>query len=107
MRAEPGGSQLLDKIAQSSVDDRVAWLAEMRAAGIRSVWQQVDRAGIVDPIEVAEFVLGRLYPDLRDASLDEVLRQLRVAQAAGTWSGFERPGGPPLTPITTAGIDPP
>lgn len=82
---------LLARIEESGVDDRVAWLAEMRAAGMRSVWDQVDRAGIVEPLEIAEFLLRRLYPELRGPSLDDVLAQLRAARAAGTWSGFERP----------------
>ena len=91
MRADPGRSGILNRIAASTVDDRVAWLAEMRAAGIRSVWEQVDRAGLVEPLEVAEFLLRRLYPGMREAALDETLGQLRAALAAGTWAGFERP----------------
>ena len=91
MRPDPGRLDLLGRIAASSVEDRVDWLAEMRAAGMRSVWQQVDRAGITDPLEVAEFLLRRLYPDLPPASLAEILEQLRAAHAAGTWTGFARP----------------
>ena len=91
MRPDPGHAALVDRLAQTSVDARVAWLAEMRAAGIRSAWEQVDRAGIVEPLEVAEFLLRRLYPGLRGAALDQVLGQLRAEHVAGTWSGFERP----------------
>lgn len=66
-------------------------MAELRANGRWSVWQQVDAAGISDPVEVAEFVLRRLYPDEREAWFAEVLGQLQAAHRAGTWNGFRRP----------------
>ena len=92
MRPEPGGSDLRAQIAASSVDERVAWLAEMREAGKRSAWQQVDRAGITAPLEVAEFLLRRLYPAQSDVWFERVVAQLRAAEAAGAWTGFDRPG---------------
>jgi hypothetical protein len=93
VRPDPGRADLLERIAQSSVDERVAWLATMREAGIRSAWQQVDRAGLSDPLQIAEFLLRRLYPNLPEASLAALLAKLRSEHEAGAWSGFARPEG--------------
>ena len=75
----------------SSVD-RTGVVATLRANGQWAVWRQVDAAGLQDPVEVAEFVLRRLYPNERASWYTDVLDQLRAARAAGTWSGFARPG---------------
>ena len=93
MRPDPGRADLLARLAESSVEDRVAWLATMRDAGLRSAWQQVDRAGITDPVEVAAFLLRRLYPRESEAWFRAVVAELREAHAAGAWSGFARPSG--------------
>jgi hypothetical protein len=63
----------------------------MREAAVRSVWQQLDDAAIADPVDQADFLLRRLYPDESEAWFAAVLDQLRAAHAAGTWSGFRRP----------------
>jgi cobalamin biosynthesis Mg chelatase CobN len=91
VRPESGQASLDDRIAASTVEERVGWMASMRQAGVRSVWQQVDAAGISDPVEVAEFVLRRLYPEQSAAWFAQILAHLRAANQAGTWSGFQRP----------------
>ncbi len=91
MRVELAQAALDARIAASTVEERVGWLAAMRQAGLRSVWEQVDAAGVSDPVEVAEFLLRRLYPEQSERWFAEVLGQLRAAHAAGTWSGFRRP----------------
>jgi hypothetical protein len=91
VRPDPGRNALLEQVARSSVDARVAWLATMRDAGIRSAWQQVDRAGLSDPLEVAEFLLRRLFPNQSEAWLAATLTTLRTESEAGRWSGFVRP----------------
>jgi hypothetical protein len=63
----------------------------MRDRAFALVWQQVDRAGIVDPLEQAMFVLGRLYPDMPDAVVQQVRADLAAERAAGGWHGFDRP----------------
>ena len=78
-------------IASMSASERTAVAAELRANGRWAVWRQVDAAGIHDPVEVAEFVLRRLYPEEREGWFREILDQLRAARAAGTWTGFARP----------------
>jgi hypothetical protein len=91
MRPDPGRELQESAIALMSVSDRTARMAELRANGRWAVWQLADGAGLTDPIEVAEFVLRRLYPEQLDVWFTEVLDQLRAARAAGTWSGFQRP----------------
>jgi hypothetical protein len=91
VRADPGRQALLARLADSTVEERVAWLAAMRDAGMRSAWQQVDRAGLVDPIEIADFLLRRIYPEESEAWFGKVVEALRSERAAGTWHGFTRP----------------
>lgn len=92
MRAEPSRAAMDARVAASSVADRVAWLAAMREAALQIVWQQVDAAGITDPVEQAEFLLRRLYPEESESWFLAVIDRLRAARAAGTWNGFQRPG---------------
>ena len=80
------------RVAASSVADRVAWLSAMRKAALQIVWQQVDAAGIDDPVEQADFLLRRLYPEESESWFAGVVDRLRAAHAAGTWNGFPRPG---------------
>jgi hypothetical protein len=78
-------------MAAASVEERVEWVAAMRLAGLRSVWQQPDGAGISDPVEQADFILRRLYPEMPDGWFDDIVGELRALHAAGRWPGFRRP----------------
>ncbi len=91
MRPDPGRMAQEAALASMASLERTAQMAELRRNGLWAVWQQVDAAGIADPVEQAEFVLRRLYPEESDAWLARILDQLRAAHAAGTWSGFRRP----------------
>ncbi len=93
MRPDPGRPLQESVIASMSTLDRTARMAELRANGLWIVWRQVDQAGLTDPLEVADFILRRLYPEQKDAWFAEVLGQLRSAQALGAWNGFQRPTG--------------
>jgi len=78
-------------LASMTTMERTSRMAQLRANGRWLVWRQVDSAGIDDPIEAAEFVLRRLYPEASAGWLAQILEQLRVARAAGSWNGFSRP----------------
>jgi hypothetical protein len=91
MRADPGQAALDGRVAASSVAERVAWVATMRRAAHMIVWQQADALGIIDPVEQAEFLLRRLYPNESEAWFESVVSRLRAAHEGGTWSGFKRP----------------
>lgn len=54
------------------------------------VWAQADRAGEMDEVERARFLLRRLYPDLEGPRLDAILARLEAERAAGTWLGIRR-----------------
>lgn len=43
-----------------------------------------------EPVEQAEFLLRRLYPEESESWFLGVIDRLRAARAAGTWNGFQR-----------------
>lgn len=91
MRPEPGQTDLDAAIVRASVEARVAWVTEKRALALRIVWQQLDAAGIDDPIEQARFLLGRLYPDMPLAWRESAIAALAERYADGRWHGYPRP----------------
>lgn len=91
MQPEPGQAQLDAAIREASVEARVAWVTSKRALAIRIVWQQLDAAGISDPIEQARFLLGRLYPDMPTAWREGTMAALAERHVHGRWHGFPRP----------------
>jgi len=91
MHPELGQAELDRRIAAASIEERVEWVAIARLAGLRSVWQQADAAGISDPVEQADFILRRLYPEMPEAWFEDIVGQLRALHAAGRWNGFRRP----------------
>ena len=91
MQIDPGQLQLDARIAQSGAEERAAWAAERRLTGMRIVWQQADEAGVTDPVEQADFLLRRLYPEMPESWFRDVVAKLAALHAAGTWHGFERP----------------
>ena len=64
----------------------------LRANGFARVWAQADRAGEMTELERARFLLRRLYPDLEGPRLESIMERLAAEWAAGTWTGFRRPG---------------
>lgn len=91
MHPDPGQAALDRRVAAASVEKRVEWVATMRLAGLRTVWQQVDAAGVTDPVEQADFILRRLYPEMPEAWFEDIVGQFRSLHAAGRWNGFRRP----------------
>ena len=91
MHSELGQAELDRRIAAASVEERTGWMAAARLAGLRSVWQQADAAGLSDPVEQADFILRRLYPEMPETWFDDIVGQLRALHAAGRWNGFRRP----------------
>lgn len=61
------------------------------------VWQQVDAAAVTHPVEQADFLLRRLYPEMPESWLRDVVGKLSALHAAGEWHGFERPALAPTT----------
>jgi len=91
MQPDPGQAGWDARVAAASVEERVRWTAEKRSQGLRTVWQQVDAAGIDDPVEQADFILRRLYPEMPESWFADVVAKLAAKHAAGEWDGFQRP----------------
>ncbi len=54
-------------------------------------WQQVEAAGITHPVEQADFLLRRLYPEMPETWFRDVVAKLRALHEREEWRGFERP----------------
>ena len=91
VRPDPGLAAQEAVLASMTSLERTSRMAELRRTGRWSLWQQVDSAGMTDPVAVAEFMLRRLYPEMSESWFETILAQLRAAHAAGTWTGFVRP----------------
>ena len=79
-----------------SVEARRAERLRLRDRGRLLAWQAADAMGPMSELERAEFLLRRLHPMLPEVALQQILGQLAVAEAAGEWSGFERPEPLPI-----------
>ncbi|MGK2851961.1 MAG: hypothetical protein ACSLFN_13745 [Candidatus Limnocylindrales bacterium] len=86
-------------LAQAQLDERVRMAGpkgRMRLHGVMYrqafdlVWAQADRAGEMTELELARFLLRRLYPDLEGPRLESIMTRLAAEWAAGTWTGFRR-----------------
>ncbi len=93
MRPAPGADVLEDILREVGPDERARTGADLRRRGFLLVWDQVDRAPAMTPVEEAMFVLGRLYPEMPDVHRESIRRQLQADYDGGTWRGFERPEG--------------
>ena len=91
MRPDPGRAAQEALIAEASVARRIEIAIELRERGLRLVWQQADAAGLNDPVEQADFVLRRLYPEMPEAWMREVVARLAARHDAGKWAGSKRP----------------
>jgi hypothetical protein len=84
---------LLDRrLVEAGLEGRRATHDRLRAKGFARVWAQADRAGEMTELELARFLLRRLYPDLEGTLLDGIMAGLESEWHAGTWTGFVRPG---------------
>lgn len=92
MRPDPGRDELERIHAGMTADDRARLGQELRARGLLTVWDQVDRAGPMEPLEEALFILDRLYPTMLPAHRASFRRQMGADIRAGRWGGFTRPG---------------
>jgi hypothetical protein len=96
MRPDPGRDLLEARMAELTRDERALISMELRARGFASVWDQLDRSGITDPVEQVMFLIGRLYPEMPAVHVEQLRRQFAERHAAGTWHGPERPA--PIAP---------
>lgn len=95
MRPDPGRDVLERIHAGMTRDERARIGQRLREDGFRLVWDQVDRAGPMGPVQEGMFILDRLYPEMPSAHRESFHRQLQAAYERGAWAGFQRP---PRTP---------
>jgi len=91
MRPDPGRVKQESLIASMSSLERTRQTALLRERGMWMAWQQVDQNALDDPLQQAEFILRRLYPEMPEVWFQDVLAKLAAKHAAGEWNGFERP----------------
>ena len=95
MRPDPGRDVLERIHAVMTRDERARIGQRLREDGFRLVWDQVDRAGPMSPVQEGMFILDRLYPQMPAAHRESFHRQLQASYERGAWAGFKRPPGTP------------
>lgn len=80
-----------DRLREAGPEARMRNHDRMYRDAFRLVWAQADRAGPMTELELARFLLRRLYADLEGERLDAIMAQLETEWQAGTWTGFSRP----------------
>lgn len=91
MRPDPGRDLLEDIHARMTPDERARLNQGLREEGLRHVWDQVDRAKPMEPVEEGLFILDRLYPEMRPTQRESFRRQMQASYDRGEWRGFQRP----------------
>ena len=82
---------LLDRrLIEAGLAGRRTAHVRLRAKGFARVWAQADRAGPMTELELARFLLRRLYPDLEGPRLESIMDRLECEWQAGSWTGFRR-----------------
>lgn len=82
-----------ERLREAGPDARMRAHDRMYHDAFRLVWAQADRAGPMSELEIARFLLRRLYPDLEGERLESIMSRLEAEWHAGTWTGFVRTVG--------------
>jgi len=101
MRPDPGRDLMDARLRAAGPDAWARTALELRARGFALAWDQLDRAGIGEPVERALFLIDRLYPEMPAAHRAQIEAGLAAARDAGTWHGPVRP--PAAAPTADAG----
>ncbi len=95
MWPDPGAAQLAAARRAWTVRERLRLAEELRDRAFDLAWaalrEREEAVGRLDELSRARFVLRRLYPEMAEARLDEVMDQLAAARSRGTWPGFVPP----------------
>ena len=92
MAVDLAQTQLDERLREAGPIGRMRLHGRMYRQAFALVWAQADRAGEMTELELARFLLRRLYPDLEGPRLESIMERLAVEWDAGTWTGFRRPG---------------
>ena len=95
MWPDPGAAELAAARRAWTVRERLQLAEELRDLAFDLAWsalrEREEAVGRLDELSRARFVLQRLYPEMTDARLAEVMDQLAARRAEGTWTGFTPP----------------
>jgi hypothetical protein len=80
-----------ERLREAGPDGRMRLNDRMYRDAFQLVWLQADRAGPMTELELARFLLRRLYPDLEGERLETIMARLEAEWLAGTWTGLNRP----------------
>lgn len=83
-----------ERLREAGPDSRMRIHDQMYRNALRLVWAQADRAGPMSELELARFLLRRLYLDLEGERLEAIMARLEAEWRAGTWTGLSRPAPP-------------
>jgi hypothetical protein len=92
VRPDPGRDLHERMLSAMGPADRARIGQQQRWRASLVIWQQLDERGLDDPVEQAEFILRRRYPEMPEWWFGDVVAKLRAEHASGRWKGFERPG---------------
>lgn len=79
--------------------DRWRISAELRARGLALVWDQLDRAAPMGPVEQVMFLIDRLYPEMPAAHRATFQGRFQAELDAGRWHGPVRPAPSESDPV--------
>lgn len=91
MAVDHAQSAFDQRLRDAGPDARMRLHDQMYRQAFTLVWAQADRADEMTELELARFLLRRLYPDLEGARLDAIVARLEADGRAGTWHGLRRP----------------
>ena len=79
----PGERELLERIVRETPDARAARRAYERWVTARRLWAAIDDAGITDDAGRAQFIAGRLWPDMPQAWAEALVARTNERALAG------------------------
>ena len=97
VRPDPGSDLMDARLRAAGPDTWARTSMELRARGFALAWDQLDRAGIEEPVARALFLNVRLYPEMPAAHRAQVAAGFAAARDVGTWHGPVRPSVPAAT----------
>ena len=87
VRSDPGRDELEGKLMVLTPQERWRISGELREKGFALVWDQLERAGPMGPVEQVMFLIDRLYPEMPAAHRATFQRKFQAEFDAGRWHG--------------------
>ena len=94
MAVDQAQTRFDERLREAGPDGRMRIHDRMYRDAFRHVWAQADRSGPMSELDLARFLLRRLYSDLEGERLEAIMARLEAEWEAGTWTGLSRPAKP-------------